>query len=432
MSQSTVFFRLPSYRTIWRWHFYAGLYCVPFVLLLSLSGAVYLFKPQFESWTQRPYDTLPVHGSPHKPSEIVKAAEAENPGSAFRFYEVPSGPGSAARIMLIQNSGRLRTYVDPQTLQIVHSVREDEELMQLVKKLHSELLLGDRGSLFVELAACWTVILLLTGLCLWWPRNSQSLAGVLYPRLRSGSKILWRDLHSVTGIWISGLALILVLTGLPWAGVWGDYFKSVRSLTGTAAARPTWTTRSAFGDQPPAEGFVVEELDLVVDAVLPLNLPHPVQISPPAGKTTVWTVASQTPNRPQRVTLAVDGKTGEILSKHGFADLHVIDKAVNTGIALHEGQLFGWPNQLLGVFATLGLALLSGSGVVMWWRRREPGVLGAPEPSALKGLSLFTVSLVTILGIAMPVFGLSLLFVLALEKLLFARWLSARHWLGLT
>ncbi len=170
---------------------------------------------------------------------------------------------------------------------------------------------------------------------------------------------------------------------------------------------------------------------MVVDAVLPLNLPHPVQISPPAGKTTVWTVASQTPNRPQRVTLAVDGTTGEILSKHGFADLHVIDQAVNTGIALHEGQLFGWPNQLLGVFATLGLALLSGSGVVMWWRRRRPGVLGAPEPSALKGLSLVTVSLVTILGIALPVFGLSLLFVLALEKFLFARWLSARHWLGL-
>jgi uncharacterized iron-regulated membrane protein len=36
------------YRMIWRWHFYAGLLVMPMVLILSLTGAMYLFKPQID------------------------------------------------------------------------------------------------------------------------------------------------------------------------------------------------------------------------------------------------------------------------------------------------------------------------------------------------------------------------------------------------
>lgn len=42
-----------AHRTVWRWHFYAGLFCVPFVIILSLTGAAYLFKPQVEAFLDR-------------------------------------------------------------------------------------------------------------------------------------------------------------------------------------------------------------------------------------------------------------------------------------------------------------------------------------------------------------------------------------------
>ncbi|HLH33890.1 MAG TPA: hypothetical protein VKX41_04400 [Alloacidobacterium sp.] len=29
-----------NYRTIWRWHFYAGLFCIPFVLWLATTGSI--------------------------------------------------------------------------------------------------------------------------------------------------------------------------------------------------------------------------------------------------------------------------------------------------------------------------------------------------------------------------------------------------------
>ncbi len=42
------------YRAIWRWHFYAGIFCIPLVIWLSCTGSIYLFRPQIERWIDRP------------------------------------------------------------------------------------------------------------------------------------------------------------------------------------------------------------------------------------------------------------------------------------------------------------------------------------------------------------------------------------------
>src|SRR3546814_12234455 len=60
---------------------------------------------------------------------------------------------------------------------------EEQRPLRLVFHLHGELLAGPLGSFLVEAAACWALVMLLTGLYLWWPRGRRGLAGVLYPRL---------------------------------------------------------------------------------------------------------------------------------------------------------------------------------------------------------------------------------------------------------
>ena len=51
-----------TYRALWRWHFHAGLFCIPFVLVLALSGSIYLFKPQIDAFADRAVDSLEVRG----------------------------------------------------------------------------------------------------------------------------------------------------------------------------------------------------------------------------------------------------------------------------------------------------------------------------------------------------------------------------------
>jgi len=160
-------------------------------------------------------------------------------------------------------------------------------------------------------------------------------------------------------------------------------------------------------------------------------LPAPVLVSPSKQKAGDWSVKSMTPNRPQRVNLVVNGQTGQVVSRDGFRDRPVLDRMVAVGIAAHEGRLFGWPNQLLGLIAALGLIMLSLSGAVLWWRRREKGVLGAPESRVSRRISSGFMVLVVLLGIYLPLFGASLLLVLVLERVAFRRIPSIRSWLGL-
>jgi uncharacterized iron-regulated membrane protein len=448
----------PDYRAVWRWHFYAGIFCIPFVVVLSISGSIYLFKEEIESWLDRPYDRLVLAGRPASASDHVRAAMASLPGATLQGYELTGSANDAARVIVRHEGEAKRVYVHPETLEVLHTVAEEDRPMRWLFKIHGELLLGNRGSALVELAASWTIVMVVTGLYLWWPRGATKLGGLAYPRLGRGPRVFWRDIHGVAGFWVSGLVLFLLLSGLPWAKFWGDYLKRVRRLTGTAVARQDWSNgatprmvreeaeashdhashgagdRAGRLESRPAVDLAA--LDRIVASVKPLDLPPPVVIAPPGarsfeGSSPEWTAKSMTANRPRRVDLVMDGSTGGIKSRKDFNDRHLIDRAVAVGIAAHEGRLFGWPNQLLGLLTAAGLLVLSISSVVLWSRRREPGVLGAPSAGTRSGLSPGFLTLVALIGIYLPLFGASLLGVLLVEWLLLRRIPWLRDWLGL-
>jgi uncharacterized iron-regulated membrane protein len=129
-------------------------------------------------------------------------------------------------------------------------------------------------------------------------------------------------------------------------------------------------------------------------------------------------LASDAQNRTLRESLLVDVFTGTIVSREVFSQKHWIDKLVGIGIAAHEGQLFGISNQILGVLTTTGLIALACSGVWMWWIRRERGTLGVPAPLSQAPLVWSVWIGILLLGIAMPLFGATLIAVLLIDKTL--------------
>jgi uncharacterized iron-regulated membrane protein len=369
----------------------------------------------------------------------------------LQAYEVPQAPDAAPRVIVTRHTEQIRVYVHPETLQILSVIDEQDRLMNIIFRIHGELLLGNIGSAIVELAASWTIIMLVTGLYLWWPRQGRGLAGVVYPRLDGRTRLFWRDLHAVTGVWISSLALFLLLTGLPWAKVWGEYFTEVRRLTGTAVAEQDWPVGAArpdntqavsaghMGHSSTSEGHPgateipsdYSAIDRLVGIVRPLNLAPPVLISPPAKGASTWTAKSDAQNRLLRVNLVLDGTTGAILTREDFKDRHVLDRVVAVGVAAHEGQLFGWPNQVLGLVTAGGLLLLVASAVTMWWRRRPHGVLGAPQALEPPRRSFDLSVILLLFGLYLPLFAASLIVVLLVERFILRRVPSTRNWLGL-
>jgi uncharacterized iron-regulated membrane protein len=459
----------PAYNTIWRWHFYAGLFCIPFILVLSVSGAIYLFKPQVEAALDQPYDHLLMTGKRTTAEAQVLAALSIVPGAVLNAYELPETQHSAVRVLVGQRKELTRVYVHPETLKILKIEHEDDKLMKVVHRIHGGLLIGDIGSNLVELAASWAIVMIFTGLYLWWPSNTKSLAGIVYPRLRKSGRVWWRDLHGVTGFWISFFTLFLLLSGLPWAKSWGGLLKEVRHISAGKVVQQDWSTgrsselaerqkmNMAMNDESehanhmehsheaqmheahqhgtdkiPQAKHDYSVLDRLVTTVQPLHLAAPVLISPPSKKSPEWTAKSDAQNRPLRVNLVLDAISGKIKSRKDFDDRPLLDRTIGYGVAIHEGQLFGWFNQLLGLFTALGLSLLSVSAIVLWWRRRSVGSLGAPP--ANKKSTAYTyglIAVIIVLGILLPFFGLSLLVVLLIERLILRNIPSAQNFLGL-
>ena len=79
----------------------------------------------------------------------------------------------------------------------------------------------------------------------------------------------------------------------------------------------------------------------------------------------------------------------------------------------------------------MGLVLISSSAVVLWWRRRGIGVLGAPIPSGRQRFSWALGLLLIAFAVYLPLLGLSLAAVLLTERLVLRRIPRAQQWLGL-
>lgn len=449
------------YRAIWRWHFYAGLFVMPMVALLSITGAIYLFKPQVEAWEERAYADFPAYRAV-SPDDQVDAALKAFTGSRFHSYRLPRAEGDAAVVHVGLPDGTMRdVFVSPQG-DVMGSLDPQWRIMSVVHDIHGQLMLGPRGSWIVELAASWAIVMIASGLYLWWPRGRGG-AGVLWPRLHLGARAAWRDMHAVTGFWVSGLALVLLVTGLPWADVWGSAFKAVRAEMGWQRGAQDWTiggrapdagehaehdhgamvanaahsshTMPGHTGHGPAGAFLTE----IVAKARGEHLAFPVIVSPPGapgrfgGKAAPgWSVRSDAPNRPLRVTIAYDARTGRETSRETFADKHPIDRVVGYGVAWHEGQLFGLFNQLVGVATALMLVTMSVTGFAMWRRRKPSDKLGAPASAKGGNVGRGAVVVLLVLAALLPMLAISLVAVLLTEHLILRRSARVSHWLGLS
>lgn len=442
------------YRAIWRWHFYAGLFVMPMVLLLALTGALYLFKPQIERWEERAFQNLTTDAAVGANAQM-DAALAAVPGAILHSYRLPEKPGDAAMVHVALADGKTMRdiFVSPQG-KVLGILDPESRVMEIVHDIHGQLMIGKAGSWIVELAASWAIVMILTGLILWWPRG-RGLAGTLWPRLAAGKRMFLRDLHAVTGFWVAGLAMVLLLTGLPWADVWGSAFKAVRTEMGWVKGTQDWTIGGKAADaadhadhqphdhmamlaQERRQGGSLSGVTLqdIVSKAEAAQLAFPVIVTPPGAPQAFgapprmeWTVRSDAQNRPLRTTLSFDPMTGAQTAREDFADKHVIDRVIGYGIAWHEGQLFGPINQAIGVLTALALMAMSVTGFLLWRTRKPVGVLGAP-PAVQHAPRPAIWAAIVLLFCLLPLFAASLTLVILVERLVLRRFPKIAHWLG--
>src|ERR1700744_2097328 len=78
-----------GYRTLWRWHFYAALFVMPFLVVLAITGTLYCFQPQIEPLLYPHRLIVEPQASPKLPEDaLLASARAAMPPNAMAVSAV--------------------------------------------------------------------------------------------------------------------------------------------------------------------------------------------------------------------------------------------------------------------------------------------------------------------------------------------------------
>lgn len=408
------------YPLVWRWHFIIGLLVAPLVLMLSITGALYAFEPQLQPMLESEWQTIPAcEGCRAEPVSAQLAAVQKNfPNVEFQHYGQYHDV-LRSTVVYIKEQGESEdriVWLNPYTLEILGSRMEDEGFFPTVFALHTNLLTGEIGRWLIELTASWVLVTLLLGLLLWWPRRVKK-AGGWQPRLSSRGRRFWRDLHTVGGFYILPTAILIVYTGLLFSPVAGKALLAEMALAGQIPAAFLNSPKVVPSSQDiDVDMLVADYLSDAQQADWFINFPHaddaPFVIN--VREALPWNTR----------IVYYNPYTGERLANLIWDEFKPGAKALLLFFPLHTGLILAWPGQLLALVTALGLAGLAGSGVWMWWLRREQGSLSIPRLRQARQPGTMFYSAGILLAVLAPLFAASVLLIAAVS---FAQKLTARQ-----
>ncbi|MGB0960189.1 MAG: PepSY-associated TM helix domain-containing protein [Halocynthiibacter sp.] len=441
------------YFAAWRWHFYAGLVVIPFLTILAVTGMMMLWI----AWVDgRDGERTPVfpQDTAMAVSAQADAAVASIPDGVLKQYVAPRSTDVAALFRVDSNGDATMVAVDPYTAKVIETFPRRSGWYDFFDALHSDLMLGVTGDRFLETAASLALVLVATGLYMWWPRQ-MGWRRALVPNFTRG-RSLWKSLHGVVGIWMSVFLVLFLISGLAWAGIWGGKFVQAwsqfpaekwdnvplsdethasmdhnrREVPWALEQTPMPTSGSDAGVAA-VEGVVT--IDTINQLARDIGFDARYQMSMPQSETGVWTLSrdsmstdSTSPTTDR--TVHIDQYSGRILADVRYEDYSLAGKAMAVGIALHMGTLGLW-----SVFANsiicLAVVFLCVSSLVMWWKRRPTKAGRLAAPPMPKELPLWQGAVLVGLGVSMafPMAGLALLAALALDIFILSKIPKLRH-----
>lgn len=394
------------YRVFWRWHFYAGVLVTPVLLVVAVTGGLYVFKSELEGAFYP--SALFAESQPARvPLEDQIAAAQSHVPEGYRAGSVSvwADPGRTTEVFCQAKDRPFKqVFVDPYTGAVRGEIQGDG-FFRTVLKLHRSLFLGVTGRVLVELVTGWTIVLLVTGLYLWWPRK-RSAAGVLYPRLRARPYTVLRDLHTVAGFYLLPVSLLIALTGLLYTQVWGTGYHLAAEKTGANAGRtpPKSTSPPDAKPLPFDTAFDAARVRYPDARVLSLSLPGRPDSS-------LLFFASGETGPLTHGVVALDRATGEVLADVPADQMPAMRAWSNWNYTLHVGSVLGTPSKVVWLVACLVLAALPVTGLWMWWKRRPAGRTGFPRRPDVR-VPWRLVAAIVLLGVLLPVAGASMLVIL--------------------
>jgi uncharacterized iron-regulated membrane protein len=354
-------------------HLWLGLSTGLVVFILGLTGAIYCFAPELQNL--QPYRSVREENKPFlPPSRIQGIAEGQLPGkSPQRIYY--DAPDKAVMVLFSKKEAySYSIFINPYNGGVLKVRDNERDFLSVVLQLHRTLLIP-YGHDIIRWSTVIFILMLFSGIILWWPKNKRTA--------KQGFRIMWRahpkrlnyDLHKVLGFYATWIVLITALTGLMFAfeGFSGFVYKTTGGDRSLIKKKPPFSDTTQTVGQSAGIDFVWKQ----VQPQMYERYASVMFVLPAANNGSILVRANPEKGSIYKSDFRYfDQYTGrELRGAYVWGRYRDAQRGADyirrMNYDIHTGAIFGLPGRIALFFVALIVASLPVTGFVFWWGKKR-------------------------------------------------------------
>ena len=340
-------------------HKWIGLSLAILIIPISLTGAALVWHDWFDAQMepQRHQAIGPAELPPSAFAAMARTVIADDYRVASVRFSSDGAPVMVTASKPAPGGGRperTNVWLDPRDARIIDQSSASGGLVQVMHVLHGSLMVPGWGRTIVGWVGVAMLISSLSGIWLWWPLSGSFATGLRWRRRNT----LNANIHYLTGFWI-----LIPLAMLSFTGAWISFPKVFGVFEPRPA--PSQQNRAAAMRARP-----LAETSTTADRAVELASAHATgpltTVSWPNDQKAEWKISFQREGGPAEVTVA-DGEESVKPPKPPQPET-----LARTMRRWHDGTGMGPVWQTIIFLGGIIPAMLSITGLIIWWRARSP------------------------------------------------------------
>ena len=362
-------------KSIGKIHLWLGLSSGLLVFIIAITGCIYAFQEEIQNLTQ-PYRFVEHQQQPVlRPSELKAIAEKELPGKKIHAV-LYAKPGKAAQVIFynVDPEYYYLVYLNPFSGEVLKVKDAQAGFFPFILDGHFYLWLPPEiGQPIAATATLVFLVMLISGLVLWWPRNKKATKQRFSIRWNARWRRKNYDLHNVLGFYATWIAIILAATGLVWGFEWfaQGYYKLAGGEKSLLYIEPKSDSTLVYQSDVPAIDrlYAMMRSENPTAEVLEVHIPETassaIEVSINPDDETYWQADYRYFDQYTLKELSVDHIYGK------SANASVADNLMRMNYDIHTGAVIGLSGKIIAFFASLIVASLPITGFYIWWGRKQ-------------------------------------------------------------
>jgi len=375
-------------------HLWFGLSIGLIIFIVSVTGALYVFKDEIENFTRKDviyHNEQNIAQKQILPIRVLEKAVDNQVKEKFKIHwvNVPIDKKMSYQFYWYEHNTNAWNYFDefpiykvayvnPYDGKVLRVYDEKNGFFQIVKMIHwSFLLKQDWGKYVVGIPVIIFIIMLISGIILWWPKNKAARKqrfSFRWENIKSWKRKNY-DLHNILGFYASIFALIFSITGLFYA------FFVIQTMMYVvfSGGNTVYPDFSHITTKAPLETRNDTTLDKVINTVrtnypnsygFSVDLGHPHMDDHEHPNFSVF-VKHLSYSYHKNSSLIFDENSGELLHTHNHEDKDLGEKAIAANYDVHVGSILGLPTKIIAFIVSIICASLPVTGFLVWYGRRK-------------------------------------------------------------